>query len=65
MDNKCEKCGGELVEGKLGGMYLTCFYPKGEEKKVIPQKASKMACSCCKACGLIQNIRAIELEKLN
>ena len=38
MDNKCEKCGGELVEGKLGGMYLTCFYPKGEEKRLSPKK---------------------------
>lgn len=63
MNNKCEKCGGELIEGTLAGMYVASFYPKGEEKKVI-RKSSKTVCSCCKVCGLIQNIRAVELDKL-
>ncbi|MBO5089516.1 MAG: hypothetical protein J6C27_01200 [Clostridia bacterium] len=63
MDNKCVECGGELIEGTLAGMYVACFYPKGEEKK-LKGKKSKTVCSCCKVCGLIQNIRAIELDKI-
>ena len=63
MDHKCEKCGGELIEGSLAGRYVVSFYPKGEEKKIKP-KCSKTICSCCKVCGFIQNIRAVELEKL-
>ena len=63
MENKCSKCGGELIEGSLAGRYVVAFYPKGEEKKIRP-KCSKTICSCCKVCGLIQNIRAVELEKL-
>lgn len=63
MDKKCVECGGELIEGTLAGMYVASFYPKGEEKKVIGKK-SKTVCSCCKVCGLIQNIRAIELDKI-
>lgn len=63
MDNKCIECGGELIEGTLAGMYVTHFYPKNEAKKVIGKK-SKTVCSCCKVCGLIQNIRAVELDKI-
>lgn len=63
MDNKCEKCGGELVEGSLAGNYVTRFYPKNGEKKLF-RKSSRIVCSCCKVCGLIQNIRAVELDKL-
>ncbi len=63
MDNKCVECGGELIEGTLSGMYVACFYPKDEEKK-IKGKKSKIVCCCCKVCGLIQNIRAIELDKI-
>lgn len=63
MDNKCVKCGGELVEGSLASAHLICFYPKGEERKLRP-KAVKTVCSCCKVCGLIQNIRVVNPEKL-
>ena len=63
MDNKCVECGGELIEGKLAGKYAACFYPKGQEKN-LKAKYSKTVCSCCKVCGLIQNIRAIELDKI-
>ena len=63
MDKKCVECGGELIEGTLAGMYAASFYPKDEEKKLIGKK-SKTICSCCKDCGLIQNIRAIELNKI-
>ena len=63
MDKQCIECGGELIEGTLVGMYAACFYPKGEEKK-LKGKKSKTVCSCCKVCGLIQNIRAIELDNI-
>ena len=63
MDDKCVICGGELIEGSLAGMYGLCFYPKDEEKK-LKGKRSKTICSCCKACGLIQNIKAVELDKI-
>ena len=39
MDNKCVECGGELIEGTLAGMYVACFYPKGEEKKLKGKKS--------------------------
>ncbi len=64
MDSKCRECGGELIQGTLAGNYITGFIPKGEENKIIP-KRSKVVCSCCKVCGLIQNIKAVELDKIN
>ena len=63
MNEKCYKCGGELIEGTLAGRYVASFYPKGEEKKIV-KKGSKTICDCCKVCGLIQNIRVVELDKL-
>lgn len=63
MDKKCMECGGELVEGTLAGRYIACFFPKNEEKKIRGKK-SKTVCSCCKVCGLIQSIKAIELDKI-
>ena len=37
MDERCEACGGELMEGKLAGMHGMQFYPAGEfEKLLIP-----------------------------
>ena len=63
MNKKCIACGGDLIEGTLAGMYVAVFYPKDEEKK-LKGKKSKTVCDCCRACGLIQNIRAIELDKI-
>ena len=63
MDNKCEKCGGELMEGSLASAYVMSFYPKGEERKFRP-KTVKTVCSCCKVCGLVQNIRVVDPKKL-
>ena len=63
MDKKCIECGGELIEGILAGGNVAYFYPKDEQKKLISKK-SKTVCSCCKVCGLIQNIRAVELDKI-
>ena len=62
MDNKCVKCGGELIEGVLAGRFVMYFYPKDEEKKLIGKK-SRTVCSCCKVCGLI-SVRAVELDKI-
>ena len=63
MENYCVSCGGKLLEGTLAGNYVASFYPKGEEKKLIGKK-SRTVCSCCIECGLIQNIRAVELDKI-
>ncbi len=64
MGNKCEKCGGELIEGKMAGMHGIQFYPEGEFEKVVNPKRSAVVCHCCKNCGLIQNFRATEVNKL-
>ena len=50
------------MEGYLAGKYVTQFYPAGQEKKLFP-KHSKVLCTCCKKCGLIQ-LRAADLDKL-
>ena len=64
LDKKCEKCGGELIEGKLGGAHMLSFYPKDAEKKLFRRKYSSVVCYCCKSCGLIQNFKAINLDKI-
>ncbi len=61
MENKCIKCGGELIEGVMAGMHGVFFYPNGEINRLKP-KRSKVICDCCKECGTIQNIRATELK---
>lgn len=69
MNEKCEKCGGELIEGEMTSMYGIFFYPdiffypKGEVGKLSP-KRSPITCFCCKKCGHIQDIKAKELDKL-
>lgn len=63
MDNKCEKCGGELIEGQVAGMHGMFFYPKGEISKLKPKRSS-VVCFCCKSCGMIQKLRATEIDKL-
>ena len=30
MENKCEKCGGELINGQMAGIHGMFFYPEGE-----------------------------------
>ena len=34
MNSKCEKCGGELIEGLMAGMHGMFFYPDGEINSV-------------------------------
>ncbi|MBE5873068.1 MAG: hypothetical protein E7287_01535 [Lachnospiraceae bacterium] len=63
MEERCEKCGGELIEGKMAGMNGIAFYPKGELGKMKPKRSS-VTCFCCINCGLIQLIRATEIDKL-
>ena len=64
MDERCEACGGELMEGKLAGMHGMQFYPAGEFEKLLNPKRSAVVCYCCKSCGLIQKLRATEVDKL-
>ena len=63
MSDKCEKCGGELIEGELASMHGIYFYPRGEISKIKP-KRSPVTCNCCKQCGHIQDFRAENPEKL-
>jgi len=64
MEERCEACGGELMEGKLAGMHAAQFYPVGEFEKLVKPKKSAVVCFCCKSCGLVQKFRAIEMDKL-
>ena len=63
MENKCEKCGGELINGQMAGMHGMFFYPEGEIKKLKPKRSS-VICYCCKSCGLVQKFTVKEIEKL-
>lgn len=63
MSEKCQYCDGELIIGQMAGSHGVFFYPEGETSKLMP-KRSKVVCYCCKKCGAIQNIKAIELDKL-
>lgn len=64
MEERCEICSGELIEGNLAGFHGIQFYPKGEFKKAVNPKRSAIVCYCCKNCGLIQKLRAVDVEKL-
>ena len=67
MSDKCEKCGGELVEGNFVGRFAVKFYPLDQldPQKFIPiPKGCTVTCKCCKKCGLIQDFRAKELSRL-
>ena len=63
MENKCENCGGELINGQMAGMHGMFFYPEGEIKKLKPKRSS-VICYCCKSCGLVQKFTVKEVEKL-
>ena len=53
MNSKCEKCGGELIEGSMTGMHG------------VKPKRSPVICYCCKRCGMIQGFTATQPEKLD
>lgn len=59
MDGRCEKCGGDLIEGVMAGMHGVFFYPEGEIRKFKP-KRSQVVCFCCKDCGSIQGFRVTD-----
>lgn len=63
MSEKCQYCGGNLIVGQIAAAREVLFYPEDELSEFKP-KRSKIICSCCKQCGAIQNIKAIELDKL-
>ena len=60
----CERCGGELIQGELVTGHGMAFYAKGEKTKLFPKKFSLVICWCCKDCGNIQNLTAVEPDKL-
>ncbi|MDO4863950.1 MAG: PF20097 family protein [Ruminococcus sp.] len=63
MNERCEKCGGELIEGVIASMHGMFFYPNGEINKLKPKRSS-IVCYCCKECGHIQDFKAKELQKI-
>lgn len=64
MDNKCSKCGGELISTRLStGTHLLGVTPVEDAKKLKP-RYSNVLCDTCSKCGNIENIRAAEPEKI-
>lgn len=63
MNEKCNICGGEMIEGIIvSGVGVACFYPEDEEKKLKPKRSTVKA-YCCKECGNIC-LTAAELQNL-
>ncbi len=64
MNNKCEKCGGELITGRLStGAHLVTFSPSADDRKLIPRQV-RVFCDACSTCGAIYNIRVEDPEKI-
>ena len=64
MDNRCSKCGGELISSRLStGAHLLGVIPVEDAKK-LKSRYSSVLCDTCSKCGNIENIRAKEPEKL-
>lgn len=64
MENKCGRCGGELIPGRLmTGRSLVGFTPLGDEKKLKPRYA-KVFCDVCACCGSVENLRVEAPEAL-
>ena len=64
MENKCSKCGGELITGRLmTGAHFIRFTPLADEKKLKPRYA-KVICDTYVNCGSIENIRVEKAETL-
>ena len=64
MENKCSKCGGELVTGHLiAGTWLVEFIPLCDEKK-LKRRHLKVICDTCVECGNIENTRVEKSETL-
>ncbi|MBQ7012593.1 MAG: hypothetical protein IJN11_01580 [Oscillospiraceae bacterium] len=64
MDNKCSKCGGELITGRLmTGTHFVGFTPLADEKKFKPRYVG-LICDTCVQCGSVENIRVEKVDKL-
>ena len=64
MENKCSKCGGELITGNLAtGAHGLGFIPAEDMKKFKP-RYSGIICEACVQCGNVENIRVQEPEKI-
>ncbi len=64
MENKCSKCGGELITGRLmTGAHLVGFTPLTDEKKWNPRYAAVL-CDTCTVCGTVENLRVEKPETL-
>ncbi|MBE6665343.1 MAG: hypothetical protein E7603_03845 [Ruminococcaceae bacterium] len=64
MENKCSKCGGELVTGRLmTGAHFIGFTPLADEKKMKPRYA-RVFCDTCIQCGNVENIRVENADSL-
>lgn len=64
MENKCSKCGEELIPGYLwAGTWNVEFTPQCDEKK-FKRRHLKVLCDTCVECGNIENIRVEKAEKL-
>ena len=64
MNNKCTKCGGDMIGTRLTtGAHMLGVTPIEDAKKFKP-RYSNVICDTCIQCGNIENIRAEEPEKL-
>ncbi len=62
METKCEKCGGELITGRLTtGVQMVTWTPLSDEKKLRPRRMD-VVCDCCGRCGAISNLRVRDTE---
>ncbi len=60
MENKCEECGGELINGQMAGMHGMFFYPEGEIKKLKPKRSSVFVI----AVRVVDLFRSLQLKRL-
>ena len=75
MENRCTKCGGELISGTLrsrANLYPSCFTPL-EDLNRISARNLDVLCDLCTRCALrrqrtdsggIENLRVEDLGKL-
>ena len=66
MENRCTKCGGELISGTLrsrANLFPSCFTPL-EDLNRISARNLDVLCDLCTRCGSIENLRVEELGKL-
>ncbi len=59
MDQKCSKCGGELIEGALleGLSFHSVILTPMEELTKIKKRKTGVICDACTQCGSIENLR--------